>query len=93
MNIKEYITWLTSYRDNLIKFLQLRLEDLIGNNPKDEYMNPLLTTQKVIRILDEIKLCNSYLKYLHTWDNYFNGPVIPTDNKEIIKSVEQFINN
>lgn len=92
MTIKQYITWLTNYRDNLIKFLQLRLEDLskVNTDPVD-IPEPLLTIKNVRRILNEIELCNHYINYLHVWEVHYTEPTIPIDNREIFKNIEQLI--
>lgn len=91
MTIKEYLKWLTDYRDNLVKFLQRRLDDLTGPTSILEGDYQYLTIAQICKIVNEIELCNRYIDYLHIWDNYYNGPVIPFDNTELIRLVEQYI--
>jgi len=89
--IKDYLIRLSSYRNNLMKFMQLRLDDMLRQKAsKNEIFTPLSIAQ-ITKILAEIELCNHCIAYLHTWDNYYNGPVIPFDNHEIITTVEKFI--
>lgn len=78
MTIKQYIKWLTDYRDNLI----ISFHELLV---LEEF-----TDDHVAKFISEIQLCNRYIDYLHAWDNYYNGPIIPSDNQEIINAVEMF---
>ncbi len=89
--IKDYLRTLTNYRDNLVIYMQLRLDDLLRQKKPNGDIFPTLSIPQITKLLAEINLCNHYINYLHSWDNYYNGPVIPFDNTEIIKRVEEYI--
>lgn len=95
--IKETLDRISNYKSNLITTIKDRIDYLKinsqGSGEKfDQELNYLRSPQLLL-FLQEIELCDTYIAYLTAWHLHYNGPSIPFDNSEVIRTVEEFIDN